>query len=68
MFFKPFQKDQEISSFCGFPCTTFNFNGRQAKVVKPAKAAKNFPWIWRARFWGHEPQADSAIADSTGFT
>lgn len=59
--FQALPKSQEISSFCGFPCTTFNFNGRQAKVVKPAKAAKNFPWIWRARFWGHEPQADSIL-------
>jgi hypothetical protein len=59
--FQILPKDHVISSFSGFPCATFTFTGRQAKVVKPVKPAKNFPWIWRARFWGHEPQADSAL-------
>lgn len=59
--FKALPKDHEISSFCGFSCATFIFNGRQAKVVKPVKTLKHAPWIWRARFWGHEPQADSAL-------
>jgi len=59
--FQALPKDHVISSFSGFSCATFTFIGRQAKVVKPVKPAKNFPWIWRARFWGHEPQADSAL-------
>jgi pimeloyl-ACP methyl ester carboxylesterase len=59
--FQALPNDQVISSFCSFPCATFTFKGRQAKVVKPVKPAKNSPWIWRARFWGHEPQADSAL-------
>jgi pimeloyl-ACP methyl ester carboxylesterase len=59
--FQALPKDQVVSSFSSFSCATFIFNGRQAKVVKPVKAAKDFPWIWRARFWGHEPQADSVL-------
>jgi hypothetical protein len=59
--FQALPKDHVISSFSRFPCATFTLTGRQAKVVKPTKPAKNFPWIWQARFWGHEPQADSAL-------
>ncbi|MFT6792232.1 MAG: lysophospholipase L1-like esterase/pimeloyl-ACP methyl ester carboxylesterase [Rubritalea sp.] len=28
------------------------------KVVFPHVQAKGAPWIWRARFWGHQPQFD----------
>lgn len=28
------------------------------KVVFPRVQAKGAPWIWRARFWGHQPQFD----------
>ncbi len=59
--FQVLPADKQLSTFCGFSCATFTFSGRQAKVVKPTKIAKNAPWIWRARFWGHEPQADSAL-------
>lgn len=34
------------------------------RVVRPAQAAKGRPWIWRARFWGHEPQTDIALLRS----
>lgn len=30
-------------------------------VVVPDKVAEGKPWIWRARFWGHEPQFDIAM-------
>jgi len=39
----------------------FEIDGRDCKVVCPEKAAEGKPWIWRARFWGHEPQADVAL-------
>jgi lysophospholipase L1-like esterase len=51
------------SSFYGYPCAEFTFEGREAKVVKPKWAAKGHPWIWRARFWGHEPQTDIALLE-----
>lgn len=31
------------------------------RVVRPKQTAKGVPWIWRARFWGHEPQTDIAL-------
>lgn len=56
---EPYKKD----SFYGYPCATFMLNGQECKVVKPKWAAKGHPWIWRARFWGHEPQADIALLE-----
>jgi pimeloyl-ACP methyl ester carboxylesterase len=31
--------------------------------VRPKWSAKGHPWIWRARFWGHEPQNDIALLE-----
>lgn len=55
--------EKNISSFYGFECASFKFNGRDCKVVKPKVAAKGYPWVWRARFWGHEPQADVSLLE-----
>lgn len=52
-----------VSSFHGYDCADFTFQGRSAKVVKPRVVAAGAPWIWRARFWGHEPQTDIALLD-----
>jgi lysophospholipase L1-like esterase len=52
---------QKISSFYGYQCADFTFSGHNCKIVKPKWAAKNHPWVWRARFWGHEPQTDIAL-------
>jgi lysophospholipase L1-like esterase len=49
------------SSFYGYECDDFIFNGRACKIAKPKFAAEGHPWIWRARFWGHEPQTDIAL-------
>lgn len=38
-------------------------NGVDFKVVFPKKPSKNRYWIWRARFWGHEPQTDIALLE-----
>ena len=37
--------------------------GRACKLVKPKWSAKGHPWIWRTRFWGHEPQTDIALLE-----
>lgn len=50
-------------SFYGYACTSFDFEGKEAKIVRPKKSAKGSPWIWRARFWGHEPQLDIAMLE-----
>lgn len=52
-----------ISSFYGYACADFTFNGRSCKVVQPKHPAVHHPWIWRARFWGHEPQTDIALLE-----
>ena len=52
-----------VSSFHGYDCADFTFDGRSAKIVKPRIIAKGHPWVWRARFWGHEPQTDIALLD-----
>lgn len=53
----------EVVNFYGYRCTSFHFEGKEAKVVQPKKAAKGNPWVWRARFWGHEPQLDIAMLE-----
>lgn len=61
--FNHIKEPKQVSSFYGYPCADFMLNGRQCKVVKPKQVAKNHPWIWRARFWGHEPQTDIALLE-----
>lgn len=56
-------KDASSFNFYGFQGYGFDFNGRNAKIVFPKKAAKDKPWVWRARFWGHEPQLDIALLE-----
>ncbi len=55
--------DGAKSSYFGFECVDFTFEGRDAKVVSPRRAAGGAPWLWRARFWGHEPQTEIALLE-----
>jgi lysophospholipase L1-like esterase/pimeloyl-ACP methyl ester carboxylesterase len=32
-------------------------------IVEPYHTAKGNPWVWRARFWGHEPQLDIELLE-----
>ena len=61
----------------GFPGTASEWHGYQqhdfevvggvaCRVVSPRDVAEGRPWIWRARFWGHEPQTELALL-SAGF-
>ncbi|WP_255485114.1 GDSL-type esterase/lipase family protein [Mucilaginibacter sp. X5P1] len=59
--FKSLEMPLKQSSFYGYECADFIFNGRDCKIAKPKFAAKGHPWVWRARFWGHEPQTDIAL-------
>ena len=45
----------------GYDCCHFHVDGRAALVVAPKEEAPGRPWVWRARFFGHEPQADVAL-------
>lgn len=37
--------------------------GCGAVIVVPQQAAEGRPWIWRARFFGHEPELDLQLLD-----
>lgn len=50
-------------NFYGFEGYDFTFEERNAKVAVPKKTAPGHPWVWRARFWGHEPQTDIALLE-----
>ena len=45
-------------NFHGYKGYEYDNNGVKYYIVKPHHTAKGNPWIWRARFWGHEPQVD----------
>ena len=49
--------------FTEYEIKEFSFKGHDAKIVFPNKKTENNYWIWRARFWGHEPQVDKALLE-----
>ena len=53
--------DGKKTSFHGFDQYTFQVEGITCRVVVPKKIADGKPWVWRARFFGHEPQFDIAM-------
>ena len=58
-----FQSRAQETDYHGFKCLDFKFEGHDAKIVFPAKAEEQRHWIWRARFWGHEPQTEIALLE-----
>ncbi len=60
---KSLVQDTKPFNFYGFQGYDFTFRERNAKIVIPKQAAPGNPWIWRARFWGHEPQTDIAMLE-----
>ena len=55
------QIQAQETNYHGFKELDFKFEGHDAKVVFPEKAEPGRHWIWRARFWGHEPQTEIAL-------
>jgi len=49
------------SNFHSFKRYDFTHNDRKCIIVQPKKSAPGNPWIWRARFFGHQPQTDVAL-------
>ena len=49
--------------FHGFEEINFEWGGAKCRMVFPRVTAAGRPWIWRARFWGHEPQFDRAMLE-----
>ncbi len=53
----------EKSSFYSYDRYDFVYGGRASIVVVPKTTAPGKPWIWRARFFGHEPQTDISLLE-----
>ena len=49
--------------FHGFTELRFSLDDVACRVVLPKSTAKNQPWVWRARFYGHQPQFDIAMLE-----
>ena len=49
------------TKFHGFDQYSFHLEGRRCTVVVPETVADGKPWVWRAQFWGHQPQLDVAL-------
>ncbi|MDP6544788.1 MAG: prolyl oligopeptidase family serine peptidase [Phycisphaerae bacterium] len=50
-----------VGKWNGFAIHYFKLDGRGCRLVVPDKPAAARPWVWRARFFGHEPQTDIAL-------
>ncbi|MDQ8192225.1 alpha/beta hydrolase family protein [Roseibacillus persicicus] len=58
------KQEGKTLSFHGFEGVEFTLgSGALARVVFPREAAEDHPWIWRARFWGHQPALDIALLE-----
>ena len=51
----------EKSDFQSFVQFDFVVDELKCLVVTPREIANGRPWVWRARFFGHEPQTDIAL-------
>ncbi|MCK5443016.1 MAG: alpha/beta hydrolase [Maribacter sp.] len=58
-----FGQGRKDNVFTEYKIEEFSFKGHSAKVVFPNNANDKGHWIWRARFWGHEPQLDMALLE-----
>ena len=63
IFFTSLKVNSQDTLYHGFKCLEFSFEGHDAKIVFPQKAEEQRHWIWRARFWGHEPQTEIALLE-----
>ena len=61
--FEKIKEQKVISSFYGYSCADFTYKNRNCKIVSPKTVTDGQPWVWRARFWGHEPQTDIALLE-----
>ena len=56
-------EEAKFENFHGYSMQSFKFQNVSCKVVSPKIPAKGRPWVWRARFWNHQPQFDSAMLE-----
>lgn len=59
-----FLANAQDTDYHGFKELDFKFDGHDAKIVFPKQAEAGRHWIWRARFWGHEPQTEIALLEN----
>ncbi|MCH2207455.1 MAG: prolyl oligopeptidase family serine peptidase [Lentisphaerales bacterium] len=50
-------------NFHGYSGKSFQYKGFEIKIVSPKVKDEQNRWIWRARFFGHEPQLDKALLE-----
>ncbi len=50
-----------MAQWNGFERMDFEFDGHSCILVRPHKAAKGNPWVWRTEFFGAFAQADIAM-------
>lgn len=62
-FFDKITTSTKITNYHGYQCVEFKLEGRDCKIVRPYTLAKGNPWIWRARFWGNQPQAEIGLLE-----
>lgn len=55
------------NAFAHYEVKEFTFKGHAAKIVYPNKSESHNYWIWRARFWAHQPQLDKALLEKGFF-
>jgi len=55
--------DGKKSIWHGYDRYDFIYDIRNCTVVTPRNPSVHLPWIWRARFFGHEPQTDLALLE-----
>ena len=58
----PLKPTKEFN-FHGYKGYQYDNNGVNYYIVEPYHTAKGNPWVWRARFWGHEPQLDIELLE-----
>ena len=51
-------------NFHGYKGYAYVHDGTEYYIVEPHRPAAGAPWIWRARFWGHEPQTDISMLEN----
>ena len=54
---------KKATEWHGYQMLDSTLNGINFKLVFPKVPNKKRDWIWRARFWGHEPQTDLALLE-----
>ena len=52
---------QQAKQWLGFPRVDHVVDGVKVTLVSPLHMRPSDNWIWRARFFGHEPQTDRAL-------